>query len=158
MKRLLIIAILAVAGSTAMAQTHQDKQQTSKEKTLYVIDGQVYSKDVFDKLAPDKIKDVKVLKGIGDAIVVTTRTGEMAGSSVLKIYGADEGAVEYSDPGNKDKTIVIGTKPDPKKAAKNTIVTRSIDQAIQALQQRKEELAGCNVEVKILPMALARRI
>ena len=85
MKRLFIMAILAVAGSTAMAQTQQDKQQTSKEKTLYVIDGKIASKDVFEKLQSDQIKNIEVLKGIEGAIVVNTKNGDYGKSDVIQI-------------------------------------------------------------------------
>lgn len=88
MKRLLIIAILAVAGTTAMAQTQQnrkDKQQTTKEKTLYVIDGQIASEDAFEKLPSDRIKNIEVLKGIEGAIVVNTKDGDYGKGDVIQI-------------------------------------------------------------------------
>ena len=69
---------MAVAGTTAMAQTQENKQLPEKEKTLYVIDGKVASKDVFEKLSSEEIKNISVLKGIEAAIVVSTKEGTHA--------------------------------------------------------------------------------
>lgn len=75
---------MAVAGTTAMAQTQQTgqvqqkSQQPVKEKTLYVVDGKVVPKDAFEKLSPEEIKNISVLKGIEGAIVVSTKEGTYA--------------------------------------------------------------------------------
>ena len=79
------MAILAVAGSTAMAQTQENKQQTTEEKTLYVIDGKIASKDAFEKLPSDQIKNIEVLKGIEGAIVVNTKDGDYGKTDVIQI-------------------------------------------------------------------------
>ena len=54
MKKLLIIAILAISADIAMAQT--------QEKTVYIIDGQVATKAALDSLPSDIIKNMNVMQ------------------------------------------------------------------------------------------------
>lgn len=93
---------MAVAGTTAMAQTQETKQLQAKEKTLYVIDGKVASKDVFEKLSSEEIKNISVLKGIEAAIVVSTKEGNHAQKGAeavevksLKVFDSDGEAMAY---------------------------------------------------------------
>lgn len=94
MKRLFFMAILAVAGTTAMAQTQQTKEnkllQTTTDKTAYVIDGKTASKDAFEKLQPDQIKDIVVLKGIEGAIVVNTKNADNGENNIVENNGEND--------------------------------------------------------------------
>lgn len=68
MKKLLIIAILAISADIAMAQT--------QEKTVYIIDGQVATKAALDSLPSDIIKNMNVIKKIENVVVVNTKNNE----------------------------------------------------------------------------------
>ena len=68
MKKLLIIAILAISADIAMAQT--------QEKTVYIIDGQVATKAALDSLPSDIIKNMNVIKKIENVVVVNTKKNE----------------------------------------------------------------------------------
>lgn len=68
MKKLLIIAILAISADIAMAQT--------QEKTVYIIDGQVATKAALDSLPSDIIKNMNVIKKIENVVVVNTKKDE----------------------------------------------------------------------------------
>ena len=84
MKKLLIIAILAISADIAMAQTQEktvyiiDGQVATKtaldsEKTVYIIDGQVATKAALDSLPSDIIKNMNVIKKIENVVVVNTK-------------------------------------------------------------------------------------
>lgn len=101
MKRFLIIAIIAVVGATAMAQT-QNKSKWNElvsEKALYVIDGKVCSRGDFEKLSSGEINNIKVFKGIEEVIVIDTKSGKGEAKEVIKIVG-----VKYVDP-KSDKEV-----------------------------------------------------
>ena len=68
MKKLLIIAILAISADIAMTQT--------QEKTVYIIDGQVATKAALDSLPSDIIKNMNVIKKIENVVVVNTKKNE----------------------------------------------------------------------------------
>lgn len=106
MKKILLFAIAAMLAQVAVAQNETKQQRQEKSKTLYVIDGKVASKEEFEKMQPEAIKNINVLKGIEEAFVVTTKAGEAAvkrGSEVVKIR-----AIKYDDPKNPGKKVVIG--------------------------------------------------
>jgi len=106
MKKILLLAIAAMFAQVAVAQNETKQQRQEKSKTLYVIDGKVASKEEFEKMQPEAIKNINVLKGIEEAFVVTTKAGEAAvngGSEVEKIR-----AIKYDDPKNPGKKVVIG--------------------------------------------------
>ena len=106
MKKILLLAIAAMFAQVAVAQNETKQQRQGKSKTLYVIDGKVASKEEFEKMQPEAIKNINVLKGIEEAFVVTTKAGEAAvkrGSEVVKIR-----AIKYDDPKNPGKKVVIG--------------------------------------------------
>lgn len=44
-------------------------------KILYLVDGKVVSKELFDQIPQTEIKDVNVMKGISSAVVVNTKSG-----------------------------------------------------------------------------------
>lgn len=66
-----LLALVAVMGiTTLMAQ--------EATKTLYIVDGVVVAKDVFDSLNPDQIQNVDIFKQIEGAVVVTTKADPKA--------------------------------------------------------------------------------
>lgn len=46
-------------------------------KILYLVDGKVVSKELFDQIPQTEIKDVNVMKGISSAVVVNTKSGNV---------------------------------------------------------------------------------
>lgn len=76
MKKLLGMVALLLIGGTAAAQ----EQKSNEEKTLYVVDGRISSKAEVDGLSPDAIANMNVMKGIENAIIITTKqaTSELA--------------------------------------------------------------------------------
>jgi outer membrane protein assembly factor BamE (lipoprotein component of BamABCDE complex) len=65
MKKLFIIAALAILADVAMAQT--------QEKVLYILNGEVASKASVDSLPSGSIRDMNVIKGVEQVVVVNTR-------------------------------------------------------------------------------------
>lgn len=80
MKKLLIIAILAISADIAMAQT--------QEKTVYIIDGQVATKAALDSLPSDIIKNMNVIKKVENVVVVNTKKNE---NKVVEVKGVVKG-------------------------------------------------------------------
>lgn len=126
MKKLLFVAIMAVAGTTAMAQT----QQAVQEKTVYIIDGKVAHKDAFDKLAPEKIKNISVLKGIEQAVVVSTKeSANLQNDADLRGKVVEVKSVKISDPNGAVKGYWKADDPglDTAKVKSVTIVSKTSD-------------------------------
>lgn len=73
MKKLFIIAALAILADVAMAQT--------QEKVLYILNGEVASKASVDSLPSGSIRDMNVIKGVEQVVVVNTR--DYAKSTVI---------------------------------------------------------------------------
>lgn len=120
MKRFLIMAIMAVVGSTAVAQT-QNKSKLNEfvnEKALYVIDGKVCSKGDFEKLLSGEIKNIKVVKGIEEAIIVDTKSGNSKANEDVKIVG-----IRYIDPESDKEVAWSDTSVTVKKEVKPIIIT-----------------------------------
>ena len=65
MKKYLLALVAEMGITTLMAQ--------EATKTLYIVDGVVVSKDIFDSLNPDQIQNVDIFKQIEGAVVVTTK-------------------------------------------------------------------------------------
>lgn len=92
MKKLFIIAALAILADVAMAQT--------QEKVLYILNGEVASKASVDSLPSGSIRDMNVIKGIEQVVVVNTR--DYAKSTVIvksvtgrKKDGSDTAKTKY---------------------------------------------------------------
>lgn len=51
------------------------KPEDDKSKILYLVDGNIVSKELFDQIPQTEIKDVNVMKGISSAVVVNTKSG-----------------------------------------------------------------------------------
>ena len=94
MKKLLIIAILAISADIAMAQT--------QEKTVYIIDGQVATKAALDSLPSDIIKNMNVIKKIENVVVVNTKKNE---NKVVVVKGVVKG-VRKTDAADSTESAV----------------------------------------------------
>ena len=94
MKKLLIIAILAISADIAMAQT--------QEKTVYIIDGQVATKAALDSLPSDIIKNMNVIKKIENVVVVNTKKNE---NKVVEVKGVVKG-IRKTDAADSTESAV----------------------------------------------------
>lgn len=77
MKKLLLLFIVlsTVAVGSALAQ---GEILSSDEKTLYIIDGRVVSKAELDKIPPQIIKSMTVVKDINQVTIITTNGNGVA--------------------------------------------------------------------------------
>lgn len=100
MKKLLIIAILAISADIAMAQT--------QEKTVYIIDGQVATKAALDSLPSDIIKNMNVIiKKIENVVVVNTKKNE---NKVVVVKGVRKTDVADSTESAMGIQKILGDK------------------------------------------------
>ena len=64
-------------------------------KILYLVDGKVVSKELFDQIPQTEIKDVNVMKGISRAAVVNTKSGNV----VVGAYSRPQQAMQRQSNG-----------------------------------------------------------
>ena len=101
MKRILMVAFMAMAANFVVAQVKTDTlPQVRKSGILYVVDGVVASKSTYDKLGPDDIENITVLRNIEKVMVINTKAAYDS-VKVLRVYRArvtdpsgDSGEVE----------------------------------------------------------------
>lgn len=91
MKRILLLTIAAMFAQVAVAQNAAEGQQPVKEKILYIIDGKIVSKEAFEKMPSDNIKNINVIKGIESALIMNTK-GTVTGVYVLPAAAGDKAA------------------------------------------------------------------
>lgn len=65
-------------------------------KILYLVDGKVVSKELFDQIPQTEIKDVNVMKGISSAVVVNTKSGS---NVVVGAYSRPQQAMQRQSNG-----------------------------------------------------------
>ena len=149
-----LLALVAVMGiTTLMAQ--------EAIKTLYIVDGVVVSKEVFDSLNPDQIQNVDIFKQIEGAVVVTTKadlndlsglhgrlnvvsfdkkTGDQKESKTTTVhFKKHEGTAAVEE--NEEKVLVVGgqasvvttTKSKTTEVANPLILQKKKDGAIEVL-------------------------
>lgn len=149
-----LLALVAVMGiTTLMAQ--------EATKTLYIVDGVVVSKEIFDSLNPDQIQNVDIFKQIEGAVVVTTKadlndlnglhgrlhvvsfdkkTGDQKESKTTTVHFKKQGEAATIDE-NEEKVLVIGgqasvvttTKSKTTEVANPLILQKKKDGAIEVL-------------------------
>ena len=149
-----LLALVAVMGiTTLMAQ--------EAIKTLYIVDGVVVSKDIFDSLNPDQIQNVDIFKQIEGAVVVTTKadlndlsglhgrlhvvsfdkkTGDQKESKTTTVHFKKQGEAATIEE-NEEKVLVIGgqasvvttTKSKTTEVANPLILQKKKDGAIEVL-------------------------
>ena len=64
-------------------------------KILYLVDGNIVSKELFDQIPQTEIKDVNVMKGISSAVVVNTKSGNV----VVGAYSRPQQAMQRQSNG-----------------------------------------------------------
>ena len=149
-----LLALVAVMGiTTLMAQ--------EATKTLYIVDGVVVSKEIFDSLNPDQIQNVDIFKQIEGAVVVTTKadlndlsglhgrlqvvsfdkkTGDQKESKTTTVHFKKQGEAATIEE-NEEKVLVIGgqasvvttTKSKTTEVANPLILQKKKDGAIEVL-------------------------
>lgn len=149
-----LLALVAVMGiTTLMAQ--------EATKTLYIVDGVVVSKEIFDSLNPDQIQKVDIFKQIEGAVVVTTKadlndlsglhgrlhvvsfdkkTGDQKESKTTTVHFKKQGEAATIEE-NEEKVLVIGgqasvvttTKSKTTEVANPLILQKKKDGAIEVL-------------------------
>jgi len=101
MKKLLLNVLVLFFASVVFAQ---------EENVLYILNGNIVSKEVVDKLNPDLIKGVRVATGFDRAMVITTgstpvdcvnREFELIAPDTSKSSGSDIYIRESNDVGQK---------------------------------------------------------
>ena len=150
-----LLALVAVMGiTTLMAQ--------EATKTLYIVDGVVVAKDVFDALNPDQIQNVDIFKQIEGAVVVTTKedgnalnglhgrlhvisldkkTGDKQESKTTTVhFKKQEGTASVEE--NEEKVLVIGGKS----SVVTTTTSKTTEVANPLILQKKKD-----GEIEVLP-------
>lgn len=143
-----LLALVAVMGiTTLMAQ--------EATKTLYIVDGVVVAKDVFDSLNPDQIQNVDIFKQIEGAVVVTTKedgkalnglhgrlhvisldkkTGDKKESKTTTVhFKKQEGTASVEE--NEEKVLVIGGKS----SVVTTTTSKTTEVANPLILQKKKD-------------------
>lgn len=100
MKKLLIFAALVLMAGGAMAQDAK-----KKEKTLYIVDGQVVPELVFKGIPAEAIKNMNVMKGVESVVIATTVDTEQM-VSVLTGGKVNEVETLVLEGANNSKTEV----------------------------------------------------
>ena len=149
-----LLALVAVMGITTLIA-----QEATK--TLYIVDGVVVSKEIFDSLNPDQIQNVDIFKQIEGAVVVTTKadlndlsglhgrlhvvsfdktTGDQKESKTTTVHFKKQGEAATIEE-NEEKVLVIGgqasvvttTKSKTTEVANPLILQKKKDGAIEVL-------------------------
>lgn len=150
-----LLALVAVMGiTTLMAQ--------EATKTLYIVDGVVVAKEVFDSLNPDQIQNVDIFKQIEGAVVVTTKadpnelnglhgrlhvisldkkTGDQTEKKTTTVhFKKQEGTASVEE--NEEKILVIGGES----SVVTTTKSKTTEVANPLILQKKK-----NGEIEVLP-------
>jgi hypothetical protein len=90
------------------------KPEDEKSKILYLVDGKVVSKELFDQIPQTEIKDVNVMKGISSAVVVNTKSGLKTNGVVTEVRGLKKSNdmvnpinTQVTDANNKIQPLVV---------------------------------------------------
>ena len=150
-----LLALVAVMGiTTLMAQ--------EAIKTLYIVDGVVVSKEIFDSLNPDQIQNVDIFKQIEGAVVVTTKadlndlsglhgrmhvvsfdkkTGDQKESKTTTVhFKKHEGSAAVEE--NEEKVLVVGGQA----SVVTTTKSKTTEVANPLILQKKKD-----GEIEVLP-------
>ena len=151
-----LLALVAVMGiTTLMAQ--------EATKTLYIVDGVVVAKEIFDSLNPDQIQNVDIFKQIEGAVVVTTKadpkalnglhgrlhvisldkkTGDQTEKKTTTVhFKKQEGTASVEE--NEEKILVIGGES----SVVTTTKSKTTEVANPLILQKKKK----DGEIKVLP-------
>lgn len=111
----------AVEGRSQLDITIPDPAASkSIDKTLYLVDGKPVSKQVVDRLPAESVKNMNIMRGVENVVLVTTRSedvvvvgsplGKQTEQTTIRIDKRGDGEVEI-DERLKGTTIRIRQKP-----------------------------------------------
>ncbi|MBQ7773309.1 MAG: hypothetical protein IJ383_04510 [Bacteroidales bacterium] len=144
MKKILLLAIMAMAAQVAVAQDAAEGQQTAKEKILYIIDGKVVPKDAFEKMPSDNIKNINVIKGVESVLIMNTK---------MNTKGVVTGVYVLPDaPGDKASDAQAA---DDKATVNDSTATRTI-YSTNSLHIRVRDKDGNDLKVKSDPLIIVK--
>ena len=81
-------------------------------KILYLVDGKVVSKELFDQIPQTEIKDVNVMKGISSAVVVNTKSGLKTNGVVTEVRGVKKSNDMVNPITTQVTTVTIDKRKD----------------------------------------------
>ena len=81
-------------------------------KILYLVDGKVVSKELFDQIPQTEIKDVNVMKGISSAVVVNTKSGLKTNGVVTAVRGVKKSNDMVNPITTQVTTVTIDKRKD----------------------------------------------
>ena len=81
-------------------------------KILYLVDGKVVSKELFDQIPQTEIKDVNVMKGISSAVVVNTKSGLKTNGVVTEVRGVKKSNDMVNPINTQVTTVTIDKRKD----------------------------------------------
>lgn len=81
-------------------------------KILYLVDGKIVSKELFDQIPQTEIKDVNVMKGISSAVVVNTKSGLKTNGVVTAVRGVKKSNDMVNPITTQVTTVTIDKRKD----------------------------------------------
>ena len=88
MKKIFIIAVSLFTAVSALAQENKRTTQVlDGTETLYIIDGVASKKLYADMLSNDEIRCIETVKGINQAVVISTKNGKTAYGRIVEANG-----------------------------------------------------------------------
>lgn len=97
MKKQLLIALFALIATTTLAQ--------ESEKTLYLIDGVPSTKEAVDQLPSDRIKNMNVMRGVENVVLITTQANKLEDVVVVNYPKQTQSTVIKIDKQTDEVTI-----------------------------------------------------
>lgn len=148
MKKILLLAIAAMIAQVAVAQNAAEGQQPVKEKILYIIDGKIVSKETFEKMPSDNIKNINVIKGIESALIMNTKSAEVKNTkgTVTGVYVLPAAA------GDK----AADTQAADDKATENDTTAAKKIYSTNSLHIRVRDKDGNDLKVKSDPLIIVK--
>lgn len=156
---LALVAVMGIATLSAQEAT----------KTLYIVDGVVVAKEIFDSLNPDQIQNVDIFKQIEGAVVVTTKadpkelnglhgrlhvvsldkkTGDQTEKKTTTVhFKKHEGTASVEE--NEEKILVIGGQA----SVVTTTKSKTTEVANPLILQKKKD-----GEIEVLPPDAIKKI
>ena len=130
-----LLALVAVMGiTTLMAQ--------EATKTLYIVDGVVVAKDIFDSLNPDQIQNVDIFKQIEGAVVVTTKADPKALNGLhgrLHVVSLDKKTGDPKEMNNL-RVVSLDKKTGDQTEKKTTTVHFKKHEGTASVEENEEKI------------------
>lgn len=126
-----LLALVAVMGiTTLMAQ--------EATKTLYIVDGVVVAKEIFDSLNPDQIQNVDIFKQIEGAVVVTTKADPKEMYN-LRVVSLDKKTGDPKEMNNL-RVVSLDKKTGDQTEKKTTTVHFKKQEGTASVEENEEKI------------------